>query len=63
MSKSSRSGTTLTYAARLDGGRPTISVTATTATIELMRALGTRLNLNRSALIELAIREFAKRYV
>lgn len=50
-----------TYAARKESGRAIVSVTMSDDTRALLASLALRLGLSRSALIDLAIRELAKR--
>ena len=59
--KKSRSGTSRSYADRVAKGRPNITISATTELIELLSELQDHHGLSRSAVIDLAVREFAKK--
>lgn len=60
--KKSRSGTTFTYAERKKRGRPTSTYSLGNETLELLSSLAERLELSKSAVIELAVRELQKKY-
>lgn len=60
--KKSRSGTTMTYAERKARGRPQMTFSLSNETRELLDSLSARLELSRSAVIELAVRELQKKY-
>lgn len=57
-----RSGTTLTYAQRKAGRRPVVTLTPAAETLTRLAALASRLGLSRSAVVDLAVAELAKRY-
>ena len=59
--KKSRSGTSRSYAERAAAGRPLVSFTLSTETKELLAELAKHHNLSRSAVVELAVRELAKK--
>lgn len=60
--KKSRSGTSSTYAERKARGRPTTTYSLSIETLSLLEALAERLELSKSAVIELAVRELQKKY-
>lgn len=60
--KKSRSGTSYTYAERKAKGRPTSTYSLSSETLALLTELSERLELSRSAVIELAVRELQKKY-
>ena len=60
--KKSRSGTTFTYAERKKRGRPTSTYSVSNETIAMLSELADRLELSKSAVIELAVRELQKKY-
>ena len=64
MAKKSKrqSGPSLTYAERLAHGRPTVTFSLATSTVEEIVWLAERLNLSRSAVVTLAVNELRKRY-
>jgi metal-responsive CopG/Arc/MetJ family transcriptional regulator len=59
--KKSRSGTSRSYAERMAKGRPNVTISLPTETIELLSELQEHHGLSRSAVIDLAVREFAKK--
>lgn len=60
--KKSRSGTTRTYAERKAKGRPISSFTVSEEARTILSSLAARLELSKSAVIELAVRELQKKY-
>ena len=60
--KTSRSGTTFTYAERKARGRPLSTFTLSNETKAMLEELAERLHLSRSAVVELAVRELQKKY-
>ena len=58
--KKSRSGTSRTYAARRDAGRPNRTFSMATDVDELISSLAKTRDVSRSAIVELAVRELAK---
>ena len=59
--KKSRSGTSRSYEERKAKGRPNVTISLPTETIQLLAELQEHHGLSRSALIDLAVREFAKK--
>jgi hypothetical protein len=59
--KKSRSGTSRSYADRVAKGRPNVTISLPTETIQLLAELQEHHGLSRSAVIDLAVREFAKK--
>jgi hypothetical protein len=59
--KKSRSGTSRSYADRMAKGRPNVTISLPTETLELLSALCEHHGLSRSAMIDLAVREFSKK--
>lgn len=60
--KKSRSGTSFTYAERKKRGRPTSTYSLANETLAILDDLAERLELSKSAVIELAVRELQKKY-
>lgn len=60
--KKSRSGTSFTYAERKKRGRPTSTYSLANETLAMLDDLAERLELSKSAVIELAVRELQKKY-
>ena len=60
--KKNRSGTSFTYAERKKRGRPTSTYSLSNETLALLESLAERLELSKSAVIELAVRELQKKY-
>jgi hypothetical protein len=60
--KKGRSGTTFTYAERKAKGRAISSFTLSDEAKAILAGLAERLELSRSAVIELAVRELQKKY-
>lgn len=60
--KKGRSGTTFTYAERKAKGRAISSVTLSDEAKSILKELADHLQLSRSAVIELAVRELQKKY-
>jgi predicted ArsR family transcriptional regulator len=60
--KKSRSGTSFTYAERKARGRPTSTYSLSNETIAALKELADHLQLSKSAVIELAVRELQKKY-
>ena len=58
---STRSGTNRSYEERKAGGRPTATFTLPTSTLDLLSDLAARHNLSKSAVVDLAVRELAKK--
>lgn len=56
-----RQGTSRSYAERKAKGRPNVTVSMATETVDMLAALAVRYGLSRSAVIDLAIRELAKK--
>jgi len=56
-----RQGTSRSYAERKAKGRPNVTVSMATETVEILSALAERYGLSRSAVVDLAIRELAKK--
>jgi hypothetical protein len=56
-----RSGPSMSYSDRKAKGRPTVSVTMATDTIELLAKLAEHYGLSRAAVVELALRELSKK--
>lgn len=59
--KKSRSGTSRSQAERTAAGRPLVTFTLTLEVKELIQELAKHHNLSRSAVVELAVRELAKK--
>lgn len=59
--KKNRSGTSRSYAERVAKGRPNVTISLPNETIELLAELQEHHGLSRSAVIDLAVREFAKK--
>lgn len=60
--KKGRSGTSFTYAERKARGRPTSTYSLSNETIAALAELAEHLQLSKSAVIELAVRELQKKY-
>lgn len=58
---SKRSGTTRSYQERLAAGRPTATFSLPTETLDLLVELANHHKLSKSAVVDLAIRELAKK--
>lgn len=56
-----RQGTSRTYAERKAKGRPNVTVSMAAETVEILSGLAERYGLSRSAVVDLAIRELAKK--
>jgi hypothetical protein len=59
--KKSRSGTSRTYAQRAAAGRPNVTLSLTSEVVALLAELAEHLRLSRSAVVDLALRELAKK--
>jgi len=57
----SRSGTTFTYAERKARGRPNVVFSLPIETVQEIKRMADRLNLSRSAIVDLAVRELGKK--
>jgi hypothetical protein len=60
--RKSRSGTSRSYAERAAKGRPNVTFSMSDDTRELLVQLAEQLRLSRSAVVELALRELAKKW-
>ena len=56
-----RSGTSRSYAERAKKGRPNVTLSMSEDCNSLLSDLAERMNLSRSAVVELAVRELAKK--
>ena len=61
MTEKTRSGTSRTYAERKAKGRPNVTISLPSETVEQLTTLAANTGLSRSAVIDLAIRELAKK--
>lgn len=59
--KRSRSGTSRSYEERKAKGRPNVTISLPTETVALLAELAEHHGLSRSAVIDLAVRELAKK--
>ncbi len=59
--KKSRSGTSRSYAARAAAGRPNVTFSLATETVEMIARLSESLGLSRSAVVSLAIAQLDRK--
>jgi metal-responsive CopG/Arc/MetJ family transcriptional regulator len=52
----------MSYAERKKNGRPTVTFSLPETTVDEIERIAERLKLNRSAVVDLAVRELGKRY-